>query len=283
MAPVRIVTDAAAHLGPEQIARQRITVLPLEVQFGEERFVLGPDTAVAPLFERLVAGPAAPIHISVSPGVVQETYRQLHRETDEILVILSSQKLSDLYRVALAESRSFLGRCRITLSDSLTSSWGLGLVVQAAARAAEQGRSTEQIIRLVRGMLPHIYLVLIVERLDYLRAWGRIGLGQATLGSMLNIKPLLTMEDGEIIPVEKVRTHPLAIEKLSDFVAEFAAVQQAVVLKSPLQPEANDLRAALKARLGPFAPQLKFPVVDYDPLLACHVGPEAYGVMVYEA
>jgi DegV family protein with EDD domain len=283
MAPVRIVTDAAAHLSPEQIARHRISVLPLEIQFGEDRFVVGPEGPVRPLFERLVSGPADPVCISVSPRVVQETYRQLHRETDEILVILSSRLLSGAHQVAEAESRSFLGRCRITLSDSMSSSWGLGLVVMAAARAADQGRSTEQIIRLVRGMLPHIYLVLIVERLDYLRAWGRIGLGQAALGSMLKIKPLLTMEDGEILPVEKVRTQPMAIDKLTEFVAEFASVQQAVVLKSPLQADANELRAALQARLGPTQPHLRFPVVDYDPLLACHVGPEAFGVMVYEA
>jgi DegV family protein with EDD domain len=227
-------------------------------------------------------GPGNPTQVSISPGAIQRAYRALNQETDEILVILSSRKLSRAYDTALAESRAFLGRCRIAVADSETTSWGLGLVVEAAAQASEAGQSLDQIIRLVRGILPHIYIVLIVERMDYLEKGGRVGPAQALLGSMLRIKPLLIVEDGDIIPLEKVRTRPMAIEKLVDFVAEFAEVEQVVILHSPLGDGMDDLTHELRERLEEVLPGFKFPDISYDPVLACHIGPEAIGVIVYE-
>ena len=125
-------------------------------------------------------------------------------------------------------------------------------------------------------------MIFSSERLDYLERGGRLGSAQALLGTMLHIKPMLLMEDGEIVPVEKVRTRELALEKLADFVAEFAAIQQVVILRSPLvgedSPQVNELREHLSLAL----PNQAVPVVEYDPILACHLGPEALGVVVYE-
>ena len=155
-------------------------------------------------------------------------------------------------------------------------------MVETAARAAEEGQPLDEIVRLVRGVLPHIYLVFSVERLDYLERGGRIGQAQALLGTMLRIKPLLLVEDGDIIPLEKVRTRRMAIEKLADFVAEFATIQQVVILSSPLDGTANELIDELQEQLDLALPDREFPVVEYDPVLACHLGPEALGVVVYE-
>jgi DegV family protein with EDD domain len=166
--------------------------------------------------------------------------------------------------------------------DSMSASWGLGLLVKAAAEAAADGLPLDAIVRLVRGMLPHIYLVFFVERLDYLERGGRIGTAQALLGTMLHIKPLLLMEDGEIVPLEKVRTRTLVIEKVADFVAEFATIQQLVILKSPVENEINDLVGELREHLSTALPRQEFDVIDYDPVLACHLGPGALGVIVYE-
>jgi len=160
----------------------------------------------------------------------------------------------------------------------LTTSWGLGLLVRAAAEAAEAGQSLDEIVRLVRGMVPHIYVVFFVERLDYLEKGDRIGPAQAFLGTMLNIKPLLIMEDGDIIPLEKVRTRASAIEKLSDFVGEFADIEQVVILRSPLGNGTDQLMEHLNLIL----PDHTFPVIEYDAVLACHLGPDAMGVTVYE-
>jgi DegV family protein with EDD domain len=131
-------------------------------------------------------------------------------------------------------------------------------------------------------MLPHIYLVFAVERLDYLEQGGRIGPAQALLGNLLKIKPILLVEDGEIVPVEKVRTRVMALEKLADFVVEFASIQQVVILQSPLENHDSFQVAELRDLLNVALPRQPFETVDYDPILACHLGPEALGVVVYE-
>jgi DegV family protein with EDD domain len=125
-------------------------------------------------------------------------------------------------------------------------------------------------------------LVFLVERLDYLELGGRIGPAQALLGTILNIKPLLLVEEGDIVSLEKVRTRRLAIEKLADFVAEFATIRHVVLLKSPLEDGLNTLVEELRDQLSLALPDREFPALHYDPVLACHLGPEALGVAVYE-
>lgn len=282
MAQVRIITDITAHIEPEFIARHEMTILPVDVNLGGEEFRIDLEEGPLPLFHRMAEGPAKPVRASIRSRVFQETYSRLSRETDEILVVLNSSKLSNAFDEARLATRPFLGRCRIAVMDSMSASWGLGLVVKTAVKVAEEGRPLDEVVRLVRGMLPHIYLVFFVERLDYLELGGRIGPAQALLGTMLNIKPLLLVEDGDIIPLEKVRTRMLAIEKLADFVAEFATIQQVVILKSPLENGLNSLIGELRGLLNVALPDRKFLTLDYDPVLACHLGPEALGVVVYE-
>lgn len=282
MAKVRIVTDVTAHLEPALIEQYQITVLPIEVRFDDEKFHIGRSQDTERLFQQMADSPARSTQATIAINTFHKAFERLSRETNEILVILSSSKLSKGYARARSATRPFLGRCRITVLDSLTASWGLGLMVKAAAQAAEEGQPLDDIVRLVRGLLPHIYLVFFVERLDYLERGGRIGPAQALLGTMLRIKPLLLVEDGDIIPLEKVRTRMMAIEKLADFVTEFAHIQQVVVLSSPLNGDTDQLIGELKDQLSLALPSQDFSVIEYDPVLACHLGPEALGVIVYE-
>ncbi len=282
MASIRIITDITAHLEPDVVAQHQITVLPVEIRFGRKQFLISSQDSRDEYFRHIARGPARSVQASISASAFQDAYTRLNRETEEILVIPSSSKLSSAYAEARTAARSFLGRCRIVVMDSMSASWGLGLLVQAAAEAVAKGRSLDAIIRLVRGMLPHIYLVFFMERLDYLERGGRVSPAQALLGAMLRIKPLLLVEDGEIMPLEKVRTREMALEKLADFVAEFASIQQVVILRSPLENELNALVGELREQLNLALPGHRFSVVEYDPILACHLGPDALGVIVYE-
>ncbi len=282
MANARIITDSMAHLEPEVIEKCKITVLPVDIRLGAETFQLKRGDSWDPLFQRMKQGTARQAEVTIPSALFQQTFARLNRETEEILVLVSSGRLSGAYEQARVAARAFLGRCRIVVLDSLSASWGLGLMVKTAAQAAERGKPLDEIVRLVRGLLPHIYLVFFVERLDYLERGGRIGPAQALLGTMLHIKPLLLVEDGEIVSLEKVRTRPQAIEKLVDFVAEFARIQQVVILKSPVDNDMNDLLAELRSQLSIALPGKQFECIEYDPVLACHLGPEALGVVVYE-
>jgi DegV family protein with EDD domain len=278
MARVRIITDSTAYLTPDQIAQYDITVLPMDIYLGDQRTRVGLDHNTKQLFQRMAADQVQPTKALLTPNAFEDAYAQLSKQTDQILAILSSSKLSDAFTSAKAVAGSLLSRCRIAVVDSMSTSWGLGLVVKAAAEAAQAGQSLDEVVRLVRGMLPHIYVVLFVERLDYLEQGNRIGPAQAFLGTMLNIKPLLIMEEGEIIPLEKVRTRASAIEKLADFVAEFADIEQVVIMRSPL----GNGTESLIEHLNLILPGCAFPVVEYDLVLACHLGPDAMGVTVYE-
>jgi DegV family protein with EDD domain len=282
MANARIVTDVTAFLDPDLIAQHRITVLPIDIKFGKKKFRVSTRQSWDKFFGHIADKPAETTEVSIAPDAFQQAFSHLNRETEEILVISSSGKLSDAYAQARLAARGFLGRCQIQVMDSMSASWGLGLLVKAAAEAAAEGLPLDAIVRLARGMLPHIYLVFAVERLDYLERGGRIGPAQALLGTMLQIKPILLVEDGEIVPVEKVRTWIAALEKLADFVAEFAAIQRVVILRSPLESDNTPQIEELREHLSLALPTQHLPIIEYDPILACHLGPEALGVVVYE-
>jgi len=282
MANPRIVTDVTAFLDPDLIAQYQITVLPIEIRFGTEKFLITSRQSWQRFFEYVADRPAEETQISIPFGALEETFDRLSRETGEVLVVPSSGSLTGAFAQAQKAARGFLGRCRIQLMDSMSISWGLGLLVRSAAEAAAQGYPLDAIVRRVRGMLPHIYLIFAVERLDYLERGGRLGPAQALLGSMLKINPILLVEDGEIVPVEKVRTRTLALEKLTDFVAEFASIQQVVLLKSPLEGGDGAKLAELRDLLSQALPDQPFETIEYDPVLACHLGPDAIGIVVYE-
>lgn len=282
MAKTRLVTDVTAFLEPDQIARHEITVLPLEIRIGRRTFLIDSRGSWDAFFDYIANRSAEEAEISIPPRILQQVLSQLCRESEEVLVIPSSGRLSRAYDQIRSSARGFLGRCRIETMDSMSISWGLGLLVEAAAEAAAQGRPLDAIVRLVRGMLRRIYFVFAVERLDYLERGGRIGPAQALLGTMLKIKPMLLVEDGDIVPVEKVRTHEMIVEKLGDFVAEFATIQQVMILRSPLESDDSPQIIELRENLSLALPDLSFPSIEYDPVLACHLGPEALGVMVYE-
>ena len=112
--------------------------------------------------------------------------------------------------------------------DTATTSTGLGLIVETAARTAAAGEPIGEIERIVRGMIPHIYALFFSDSLQYLESWGRLGPAQAMLGTMLGLKPLSTMEDGDLLPVEKVRNYAHAVDKLHDFIIEFSRIEQSV-------------------------------------------------------
>jgi DegV family protein with EDD domain len=277
---VAIITDSTAYFEPGDVEKLGIHVVPLNIQLGQERFLEGIAINSDELFRRLSYGAPYPESIPPDSAIFEQLYIKLHKQTDQILSIHISRHLSKTIRQARLGAESLLGRCTIEIVDSMTTSVGLGILVKAAAKAANEGAPLDDIVRLVRGMIPHIYLVFYVETMDYLERSGRIGKAQAILGSMLNIKPILFMEDGDIIPLEKVRTTDKAIEKLFEFVAEFDNLEQTAIIQPSKHPKKE--AALLQERLIQSFPKLRFPIIQYGPDLATRVGPNALGIVVYE-
>ncbi|MBN1217380.1 MAG: DegV family protein [Anaerolineae bacterium] len=280
MSQVAIITDSTAYLKPGEAEKLGVHVVPLNIQLGGDRFLEGIEIDSDELFHRLDYGAPYPVSHPPDLAVLEKLYADLHQQTDQIIAIHVSRRLSRTVQVSEMGAEALLGRCSIEIIDSMTTSVGLGILVKAAAKAANAGAPLDDIVRLVRGMIPHIYLVFYVETMDYLERAGRIGKAQAILGSMLNIKPILFMEDGDIIPLEKVRTTEKAIEKLFEFVAEFDNLQQTAIIQCNRHPT-RDARN-LQQRLIQSFPDLDFPIIQYGPDLATRVGPNALGIVVYE-
>jgi DegV family protein with EDD domain len=278
---VRIVTDSAAYLEPPLAKELGIHVVPFHVQVGERMYEDGINLDTEQYYRLLQKGN---VKTNVSPPTVDEfyrTYSELAESAGEILSIHPPEALTPAVNNARQAARMLLGRCQIIVLDSQTVSLGLGILVEAALRAVREEKSFEEIVRIVRGLIPRIYIVFFSENLEYLRRGGRIGEAQALLGTMLGIKPFLTLEEGEIQPMEKVRTREEALEKLGDFVAEFDTVEQLAIIRG-MHERSSEIEFLLE-RLGGLFPELEVPVIHYGPVLASHIGPDNLGVIVYES
>lgn len=275
-----IVTDSTADLTPEEIKEYGIHVVPMNIHFGPETFKDDSPFSRQRFFSKLSQSPIRPTTSSPTILEIREAYERVSRKADTIISIHISRKLSDTFRKAQLAAKRMLGRCHTHVIDSEVTSVGLGILVKHAAKMAQREEEPEEIIRTLRGMIDHIYVVFFVESLDYLEQGGRIGKAQALLGTMLNIKPMLILEEGEIEPLEKVRTRVRAIDKLAEFVAEFGHIESLTIMhnQSP-EEELKHLMDRLEAvRRG----KIKVSIARYGPILAAHIGPDAVGIVVYE-
>lgn len=281
MAPVRVVTDGDAYLPAAWTRDVDVTVVPLTVQVENEVYQDRDGSRNEELLDRMARERVRPMVTGPTVEEMERVYARLSRTTDSILSIHSSGPLSPIVENARQAAMSFLGRCDIMVMDSQCTSFGLGILVREAARMARAGHSLGQIVRHIRGMIPHIYVVMFTDSLDYLQRSGRISRSQCILGTMLGIRPFLSIEEGEIIPMEKVRSREKGLDKLIEFASEFLKVQEMTILQ-PVSYPTNET-AVLQERLGAMFPKVApFPILVYGPVLASHVGPDGVGLIVYE-
>jgi len=277
---VHIVTDSAATIEPAVAKALGITVLPLTIRIGDEEYQDGTNLDHEELLLRMAAERVRPSVVGPTAEQFRRVYNRLTRRTNQIVSLHSSASLSPIHRQAQIAASEFLGRCDIAVMDSETLSLGLSILVREAARLANESTPLGEIMRQIRGTIRRIYIVFITDTLDYLEHNGLISPAQAILGAMLDIKPFLAIEEGRIIPMEKVRSPERAIDKLAEFANEFSDVEQIAILQSTPYP--TDETKMLRDRLGIVASARGYPVLLYGPLLASHLGPDGMGLMVYE-
>lgn len=226
-----------------------------------------------------------PTQTSVLPPSVEQMatiYGELYRGgSDQILSLHPSHALGRGWQNAQSASERYLGRCDIQVIDTESISAGLGLIVEAALAAAEDGATLDEAVRLVRGMIPRLYMVFFQENLTFLERHALITRSQAILGNMLGVIAFLTMEQGRIIPMEKVRNRPKALEKTVEFVAEFTHLEE-IFLLQPTPHPSEDSRW-ITERVNSLHPDLPVHIADYGPTTATLVGDNGLGLIVLES
>lgn len=218
MRQVRIVTDSTSDIPVELQHTLDIHVVPLKVHFGADTYQDGVDMGSEAFFEKLVASHVLPTTSQPSPVEFLETFKRLAKESDApILSFHLSSALSGTYQSAILAQNMLEVPVDVTVIDSKLCSYGFGMHVVAAAEAAREGKSKDEIIQLVDRMRKEMKLYFLVDTLEYLQKGGRIGKAAALLGSLLNIKPILSMNaDGEVYSVDKVRGHKKALARIAE-------------------------------------------------------------------
>lgn len=277
--PVKVVTDSTADLPPEIVQELDITVVPLQVIFGETAYRDGVDMTSEEFFRRLPEAAELPRTSQPSPGDFQQVYERLAEQTDCILSVHLSSGFSGTAETARQAARALAGRCTIEIIDSTTVSMALGFVVIAAARAAGAGAGLDACADAARSVLRRQRLVVALDTLEYLRRGGRIGRAQAFLGGLLRLKPILTVRDGEAYPLARVRTRKKALEEVLRVCLEGGVVEQAAVMYATNPDEACLLEEEIRRRCP--AASVRFGRIG--PVIGVHGGPGLIGVAVVMA
>ena len=280
---VRVVTDSASQIDPDWARDNRVALLAQMVSINGYRFHEGIDLNDDELASKIIAAPPDQWP-QIQPPTVEEfseTYRTLLRETSDIISLHVSSQLSDTIRNARIAADEFRGRCNITILDSQSVALGLNVLVRKVAHLANNGVASDDIVRYTRGTVKHIYGAFIAEDLQYMAHSGCLRPAQAALGKMLGVIPFLTIEEGEIVAIEKVRSVDRALEKLVEFAAEFEQPEELAILQ--LSPYAGEKTANLMSMLKLTFPKLHdIPVRNCGATVGSIIGPTGIGVMIYE-
>jgi DegV family protein with EDD domain len=280
--PVAVVTDSTAYLPPALVEQYAIRVVPLYVVLAGHSGREGQDISPADVARALATRGQVVSTSRPSPGDFVAAYRAcLDAGADRIVSIHLSAELSSTCDAArLAASQ--VGEHLVTVLDSRSTAMGTGFPVLAAARAAAAGADHGDVSEAARAVAGATRTFFVPDTLEHLRRGGRIGAAAALLGSALAVKPLLHMQDGRVVPLEKVRTSARALARLVQRVTEAAGDQPvAVAVHHLAAPErAERLAAELRERL----PQLReLHVSELGPAIGAHVGPGAVGAVVAPA
>jgi len=276
---VHIITDTTASLPQAMVQQLGIPIIPQVINFGTESFLEGLDLDKATFMRRLRSERALPKTAAPPPELFVHEFARLAPTGEPIVCIHPSSEVSGTVRSALSAAQEFPG-ADIRVLDTRVVAAPLATLVQAAVRMAAAGATADAIETYVRGMIPRCRLYFLVATLEYLAKGGRIGGAQALLGSVLQIKPILTMRDGRVEVLERERTHKRALARIKELV--FSQIPREgsgdlCVMHADVPEQALALAEALRGPLN--LPPL--PLFDVPPAIVTHGGPGILGVSFF--
>jgi DegV family protein with EDD domain len=266
---VRVVTDSTADLPPQLAKELGITIVPVYLRFGDKVYRDRVDISEDEFYQRLLHDPIHPSTTQPSPQDFVDVYKNLAQGADGIISIHVSSKLSGTYNSALCGKEVVEKECPIEVIDSQVVTMGLGQLAIVANTIAESGKSLQRVVEEVKQMIPSIHLLGLLDTLKYLALGGRIGKVQALLGSVLSVKPMLTIKNGELVPAGRVRSRAKGIDILFDFVENAVDIQDLAIVYNTALDEAQ----ALIERIGSIFPKERIRLARLGPALGVHTGP----------
>jgi len=275
---IRVVTDSTCDLPVETIARYGIGVVPLYINIGRQGFLDGIDMTRSEFYTSLPTFPVHPTTAVPSPRKFRAVYDALADEgATQVLSIHISVALSavaDVARVAAQETRSAI----VTVFDSRQLSLGTGFLVETAARLAAEGGPLGEIIAALDGQIKRSHVFAALDTLEFLRRSGRMNRFMASFGTLLRLKPILTMYDGRP-GTERVRTRERATQRLLEMLRDVGALERVAIVHT----HAPDRVAGLREQAAHLLPDGNTLVADITPVIGAHIGPGAVGFAVVGA
>ena len=275
---VRVVTDSCSDITSKMAEQFGLTVIPLNVHFGDKVYRDNIDLNTEGFYQKLTRSKILPTTSIPSLVVFTDTLNNLAKETRDILVITLSRKFSAVYDIASKSKEAFKSKCNIEVIDSQVGIGGQLILAVSAALMARAEATLEEIANWVTSAIPRTHVLMTFDTLEYLRRGGRIGKAQAFLGTLLKVNPILGIKEGEAFPITRVRSRALAVDFLVNFVENFKKID-ALVIEDAITT--NEL-GKLAQRVEGLAPDGHFYRSKVSPVVGTHVGPHVLSVSVLE-
>jgi DegV family protein with EDD domain len=270
---IRFVTDSTCDI-PSELAQQHgIGIVPCFINHGDKSYIdLGMEVAREEFYRDLPSMRPAPTTAAPSPGMTREVIDRTFEGADHLVIVSVASKLSGTYN-AMRLGAAHLPQDRVTLIDSQSTTFGLGWQVLIGAETAERTGSVEETVAAIERVRKVAHVFAVLETMEYLRRSGRVGWATASLGALLQIKPILSVYDGEVPAVARVRTFSRAIDELVRLARDQAPLDRLAVLHAADPDGAVNLRE----RVAEFAPSDTI-IVSITPTIGTHIGPGGLGL-----
>jgi DegV family protein with EDD domain len=276
---IRVVTDSSCDLPKDLVAQYGLTVVPLYINIGTDSYRDGIDMSREAFYEGLPHFRAHPTTSAPSPGQFYQVYKQLVADgAQQILSIHISSSLSAVMNSARLAAEE-LAEVPITVYDSGQLTLGVGLQALSAARAAANGASMDEIVAGLKEQGARTYSIAALDTLEFLRRSGRLSRFQAGLGSLLQVRPLLKMHDGDM-DLERSRTSRRAVDRVIELVTELGPLEELALVHTYALERVESLRQQAQHLF----PDNSMPLVaEVTPVIGAHVGPGAVGFVAVKA
>lgn len=274
---VRIITDSTVDLTPD--VRARVKVVPLSVRFGEQEFQDSVTITAEKFYEMLVKSEELPTTSQPTPAAFEDVYREAVEAGDEVVCITIASKLSGTYQSATIAADEFPGK--VFVVDSRTAAIGSGVLTEYALQLADQGMSGEQILNELIDTRKKVHLYAIVDTLEYLKKGGRLSSTVALVGGLLNVKPIICVDEaGEIKVPGKARGMKNAFAQLSQLSSQNGGPDHEMPVMLGYTGESDEnLRKYMEESTELWAPDTKNTIVGSA--IGVHVGPGAVAVAFF--